>query len=120
MIPSAVLFYQFEVGSDVFPNKYVVVQIGGDVQRRVVFGAECANHSDAYDSFRENYLYRYYQEAIEHEVVGGGYYHHNPAERRVELWGASGTFGRDPDRAASAKAVRESYPDYEVKTSEWG
>ena len=95
-------------------QKYVVVVIR-DVQgpeKKVLWGwrARRLTHSDLVGNIWEALD----QPNFDINCIGGGWLKFDELNKKIELWGHSVTFGREPDRAESARMIKESFPAYAV------
>lgn len=69
-------------------------------------------------------LHRYILSKLELEAsglnarcIGGGRIEINPTNKTIKIWGKSGDFGLEPDRANTVRMLSGAFPDFKIESS---
>ncbi|XP_076810998.1 14 kDa phosphohistidine phosphatase-like [Clavelina lepadiformis] len=106
-----------EVVIDFGTFKYIQIKVSaGGKEKIVVRGLESAEyHADILDSCAPQIRSLGFQA----EAIGGGRIKHDPAKKRLDVYGYSMGFGR-ADHRITVKKLEKAYPDYSITWSNEG
>ena len=93
-------------------HKYIVVAVideAGNTKLIVRADKRQEYHMDIFDAVR-----MHFPGSWKSRCVGGGQIRVDQAQRTIEIWGSSGSYGVEPDRAQTARMLGCAFPEFGV------